>query len=340
MPDLNLNKALDRAKKQEMDFLLAVNTSGEPVELLVQNRIEKSRVIKEQREMMETYGKTTLFLTGKCNVEDRDIRFELSDGLKPVEWKDQTLVRNLIKRESGFPAKDTTFGFYKQFEWESKSQEFVKYGLHQKDERSKSMFEEASKLALENNYKIALRKLSEISESFQSNATEREKSAEKAFFDSVNNIKRMMATIKEHAENDERLSEALENAKLKGKEAVGFAHNGEFIEANKLITQLEDFLKSVIGEDAFEDTASSANNKTAVDGVHTDCPDEYVFAPELSDEFIGGPLDTSKWYDHNPNSAGRKPGYFSPANVSIMDGKLYLCAKSEDLNDVPEGYHC
>ncbi len=58
------------------------------------------------------------------------------------------------------------------------------------------------------------------------------------------------------------------------------------------------------------------------------CPlgDEYVFAPEFSDEFNGDSLDSSKWFDFNPSWRGRKPALFSRQNVRVADGSLQLTA--------------
>lgn len=61
--------------------------------------------------------------------------------------------------------------------------------------------------------------------------------------------------------------------------------------------------------------------------------------PELTDEFEGDALDAAKWFDHNPNWKGRRPGYFSTSNVTVSDGKLHLTARAEDLPGLPEGYH-
>lgn len=61
--------------------------------------------------------------------------------------------------------------------------------------------------------------------------------------------------------------------------------------------------------------------------------------PELTDEFDGKALDASKWHDHNPQWKGRRPGYFSPKNVSVEDGELRLTARAETLPGLPEGYH-
>ena len=58
------------------------------------------------------------------------------------------------------------------------------------------------------------------------------------------------------------------------------------------------------------------------------CPlgDDYVFAPELSDEFDGDSLDQEKWWDFNPAWRGRKPALFSRNNVKVADGALQLTA--------------
>jgi len=61
--------------------------------------------------------------------------------------------------------------------------------------------------------------------------------------------------------------------------------------------------------------------------------------PELTDEFEGNQLDSTKWHDHNPGWLGRQPGYFSSNNVSVSDGKLHLTARVETLKDLPDGYH-
>jgi hypothetical protein len=60
---------------------------------------------------------------------------------------------------------------------------------------------------------------------------------------------------------------------------------------------------------------------------------------ELTDEFEGRSLDAKKWHDHDPGWKGREPGFFSPKNVAVRDGKLHLTARVETLPDLPEGYH-
>ncbi len=61
--------------------------------------------------------------------------------------------------------------------------------------------------------------------------------------------------------------------------------------------------------------------------------------PEVTDEFEGNQLDSTKWHDHNPGWKGRQPGFFSTNNVSVSDGKLHLTARVENLKGLPEGYH-
>lgn len=61
--------------------------------------------------------------------------------------------------------------------------------------------------------------------------------------------------------------------------------------------------------------------------------------PELTDEFNGKVLDAAKWHDRNPQWKGREPGFFSPKNVTVKDGKLHLTARAENLPGLPEGYH-
>ncbi len=61
--------------------------------------------------------------------------------------------------------------------------------------------------------------------------------------------------------------------------------------------------------------------------------------PELTDEFDSERLDAAKWHDCNPGWKGRKPGFFSPKNVTVNDGMLHLAARAEDLPNLPSGYH-
>jgi len=65
----------------------------------------------------------------------------------------------------------------------------------------------------------------------------------------------------------------------------------------------------------------------------------WIPIPELTDEFEGAKLDAEKWHDHDPGWKGREPGYFSPKNVAVRDGKLHLTARVESLPDLPKGYH-
>lgn len=65
----------------------------------------------------------------------------------------------------------------------------------------------------------------------------------------------------------------------------------------------------------------------------------WVYNEELSDEFEGNALDTTKWYDHNPTWLGRQPSLFRRENVRVENGKLILSGKREEVKDAPEGYH-
>ncbi|MEM6561702.1 MAG: family 16 glycosylhydrolase [Planctomycetota bacterium] len=51
-----------------------------------------------------------------------------------------------------------------------------------------------------------------------------------------------------------------------------------------------------------------------------------LFEP-LSDEFEGGSLDGSKWWDHNPHWYGRVPSIFDPDNVGVKDGRMFITMK-------------
>jgi beta-porphyranase len=59
--------------------------------------------------------------------------------------------------------------------------------------------------------------------------------------------------------------------------------------------------------------------------------------PELTDEFEGIELDSSKWHDRNPGWKGRRPGLFSRENVTVSDGKLHLTAKVYDCCGEEQG---
>lgn len=74
-------------------------------------------------------------------------------------------------------------------------------------------------------------------------------------------------------------------------------------------------------------------------GLQPGLDGEWELIQELSDEFNGPVLDSSKWYDHNPGWLGRQPAYFSKENVEVKAGMLTLLAKTEDLPNLPDGYH-
>jgi beta-glucanase (GH16 family) len=73
--------------------------------------------------------------------------------------------------------------------------------------------------------------------------------------------------------------------------------------------------------------------------IQPDLEGKWELIEELSDEFNGNSLDTTKWYDHNPGWLGRKPAFFSRENVEVKEGMLILTAKTEELRDLPDGYH-
>lgn len=66
-------------------------------------------------------------------------------------------------------------------------------------------------------------------------------------------------------------------------------------------------------------------------------PDGYRWEaiPELTDEFDGDALDTSKWLDYHPYWGGREPSQHDPANVSVHDGLLHLVSTT-DIDDISE----
>jgi hypothetical protein len=58
----------------------------------------------------------------------------------------------------------------------------------------------------------------------------------------------------------------------------------------------------------------------------------WVRNEELSDEFEGTKLDTSKWRPEYPGWKGRQPGRFSPYNVTVSNGKLNLTMRKEPIS--------
>lgn len=60
--------------------------------------------------------------------------------------------------------------------------------------------------------------------------------------------------------------------------------------------------------------------------------------PEFTDEFDGDALDTTKWHPTNPDWLGRAPGFFTPRNVSVVDGCLHITMKYQpDFSGFPDG---
>ena len=68
-------------------------------------------------------------------------------------------------------------------------------------------------------------------------------------------------------------------------------------------------------------------------------PPGYAAIPELSDEFDGDTLDSTKWSPKDGGWAGRAPGLFDAANVKLAGGKLQLWARAAKRTPSwPAGY--
>jgi hypothetical protein len=70
-------------------------------------------------------------------------------------------------------------------------------------------------------------------------------------------------------------------------------------------------------------------------------PPGYDAIEELSDEFDGTSLDTTKWSTSKTviGWPGRAPGLFDPTNVIVADGSLQLWARAKKRNSSwPAGY--
>ncbi|MGW3955780.1 family 16 glycosylhydrolase [Streptomyces sp. NPDC004752] len=50
----------------------------------------------------------------------------------------------------------------------------------------------------------------------------------------------------------------------------------------------------------------------------------WTLNPDLSDEFDGTSLDTTKWYDHHTYWQGRAPSYFTPSALTVGGGSLTI----------------
>ncbi|PXF45120.1 Beta-porphyranase A [Gracilariopsis chorda] len=61
----------------------------------------------------------------------------------------------------------------------------------------------------------------------------------------------------------------------------------------------------------------------------------WTLVEQVSDEFEGNSLDTSKWEPFNRNWRGRPPGWFNSENVTVGDDCLQLHSR---LQDPPPGY--
>ena len=60
-------------------------------------------------------------------------------------------------------------------------------------------------------------------------------------------------------------------------------------------------------------------------------PGDWIPYLDMSDEFDGSRLNSSKWQDHDEGWRGRQPGLFDPANVKVQDGYLTLLSKNAVL---------
>lgn len=69
-------------------------------------------------------------------------------------------------------------------------------------------------------------------------------------------------------------------------------------------------------------------------------PSGYRWAaiPELSDEFDGNELDSTKWLNYQPYWEGRVPSAFDPQNVSVHDHVLHLKSTTQ-IDDLSEVAH-
>lgn len=66
---------------------------------------------------------------------------------------------------------------------------------------------------------------------------------------------------------------------------------------------------------------------------------EWIYNGDISDEFDGDVLDSTKWYNYNPTWLGREPSLFKKENVLVKGGELILVGKRDSLVNAPEGYH-
>lgn len=67
--------------------------------------------------------------------------------------------------------------------------------------------------------------------------------------------------------------------------------------------------------------------------------EQWVYNEEISDEFEGTSIDTTKWFNYNPTWIGRQPSLFRKENVRVENGQLILTGKREQVSNAPEGYH-
>jgi len=68
---------------------------------------------------------------------------------------------------------------------------------------------------------------------------------------------------------------------------------------------------------------------------------DFLFNPDLSDEFEDNVLDTLKWFPNNPGWEGRQPAFFSKENVVQQKGMLNLVMRLEEPSTIlkEKGFH-
>ena len=54
---------------------------------------------------------------------------------------------------------------------------------------------------------------------------------------------------------------------------------------------------------------------------------------QLTDEFEGADLDSTKWNNIDPKWVGRHPSYFEPSNISVLNGELHLTSREINSQD-------
>ncbi|MEM9420593.1 MAG: family 16 glycosylhydrolase [Planctomycetota bacterium] len=94
--------------------------------------------------------------------------------------------------------------------------------------------------------------------------------------------------------------------------------------------------KKITNEVSFENAPERINRKFPL----SDQENEGKWKPirELSDEFGGSKLNTTRWYPNNPKWKGRPPTYFHGSNVSLENGELVLRVNKHGDAELPKGF--